>query len=369
MARKPERQLNFDDAARRRQRDQRGAYQSRLNDLRYRLDSIDPALLAIGEHRWYTIRETVMAVASHDDQGGACRKTTAELAAWLGWTIGQWREALRHAKRLGVIRASRRYRPGRRNHDRLSIDEGALAELLARARRRRPDQVDPTRPKSNQVDLTRSTYREPSLPSVPKNQSSSSPPSVGAQQVVIGDPRWREVEEELLLSCRVNAAAKAVRGAIANGATADDVRRVIAWWRPRQGRWVGGEGGNESIRALYWRVRRALPGDDEATGWTGALDPHWRDPAAAVDRTRRAAVQAAQESAEAAAAEAAAADRERRHGAELDALSEEEVLALLDGQSVWLNLHRRGRLKSLVRDHLLGELETRAALLSDQGRA
>ena len=92
-----------------------------------------------------------------------------------------------------------------------------------------------------------------------------------------GSPEWEVVVEEVS-RCGVGQAAKAVGIARRHGATVEDVRELVAWWREHKGQFEYPE------VVLYRRVQRASPELAADDGWpppaAGYVDP-------AEDRERR----------------------------------------------------------------------------------
>lgn len=188
-----------------------------------------------------------------------------------------------------------------------------------------------------------------------KNLPPSPPPATQG-----GDsPRsaaWMGVEEDLL-KCGVSAAGKAVDAAISNGCRSDDVIAVVAFWRCSRPKWGAG--------ALYQRILNLRPGQDHSELWPDPSKEFQATEARAASvkshatlTTERLALEKRrQEDRE------AREDRERLHGATLDAMSREQVLSIIKehyADSATLMIRRMpaaGKMTGAVRDELLIHLD------------
>lgn len=333
------------------------ARKERLNEVRSQLRSID---CPIDPLRWAHVQEFVMGVEIKKDllrgyPGAVCAVAINVIAEAAGLTVDQAKRARLAAKRIGLIRTMRWSKAGSRTSDLTIVVRERLQELVDESRQRRAaaptrSQLLPPAPRRSQLLPPAPTYKEPEPDPVP-DQSSSSPRPTAPDRVAVGDcQRWKAVEEELL-RLGMKYPRKALRAAAGAGAAPGDVEALVAHWRPRRTAW-----GEFAIHELHHRIRTWLPGEGVEDRWPPAR-PGWRDPElVAAASTRKAAV-AAHEAHERAAHERAASDRESRFGAALDAMREEEVLALCGGQPVWIaRLRSRGRGDQLLRWELLDRL-------------
>lgn len=323
-----QRQREIDEAIDAQERDDRAAFRERLNELRALLASIDPRALDLTPGRWARVREWLMAVEAYADRRGTAEANAGRLAATAGLSDRQARTCRGLAISLGLVETVRRYGPeGRRSMDGLAIRREALDELAAASREQRASGA------AGGCKVAAAWLQPGCKVAAHKRRylnlkPNTPPPPPPAPRALDPAAAWERVGVELF-DLGLNAAAEAVERLQRAGATPEDVRPLLDWWRPRVAAWRFPEA------VLFRRLCRWKPGQAPDRHWP-PFSPGWVDPDA-VERARRQralADAAAEQQRQARIAEAAAerdrlAQLESRYGAAVDELDRDACVELL----------------------------------------
>ncbi len=263
MARKPDprnRQIDFPAI----EADARAAYIERNNELRSKLRSIEFSLTGLSRRRWEHVIETVMSIWSHTPAGATSTKTakaTTRLAATSRLSVDQFKRARRDARALGLIVTARSYTGSVRESDQAQVDMSVIDRFLAETQSlkwRKPATAPycPLLPPS--ARNTKEDYMRASKDL--HNNTSSSSVAEAKTEVEEVEVFLRKVREKLPAPLKL---PEAVRQAIANGCTIEQLRERAAWFQKHQLEW----GSEHRPGVLFVGLSQATPDMTADQGW------------------------------------------------------------------------------------------------------
>lgn len=225
------------------------------------LDAISHERAGLTRVRWRNCRAFLKAVHHFDRHENGCWASATKIDAQAELSRDQRLAAQADAVELGVLTVERRGAKGigkGRQSNLLTIDWKAVSGLGLRS--------DSSALRSDFPRLTSEnpTYIEEEVLRRDSERNTNPPPQPSAPLESHADETrdpWPAVEEELFKT-GVNQANAACEAARQQGATPDDVRALIAHWRPRQAAW-----GDHAQAELYRRVQRATRGEPPHHGW------------------------------------------------------------------------------------------------------
>lgn len=220
---------------------------------------------------WRNVVDLLRAILYIDQHGEGCWATSRKLCEESGLSAATLKRAKRNAITLGVISVERRSNTGPnggRQSDILRVQIANLAALQGEsnaipAAQQAPEvraHFEQVRAHIGEVRAQSELYIKEEAEDL--NRNNQPPPRTHntPREACDRDP-WPAVEEELFKT-GVNQANAACEAARQQGATPDDVRALIAHWRPRQAAW-----GDHAQAELYRRVQRATRGEPPHHGW------------------------------------------------------------------------------------------------------
>jgi hypothetical protein len=186
-------------------------------------------------------------------------------------------------------------------------------------------------------------------PSISLPTSNKPPPPLETSGV---DSKTRQALEEEVFECGVEDARRAVRTALEAGCSPAEIRAVVLAWCKRNGDLGAGY--------LHYRLMELRPGQEPDRGWP-KQPPEVAEKKAVQSRAKREQTIEQDYQKSAAESDVAAAEREKKYGAELDAMDPAEVAEICRPHSQMAALLRKKQKSPLLRAWLLVQLELRAA--------